>query len=77
MLNKCYLKYSNANQCLFLSNGNQQKWLPALHIDVGLLATTSQIKNDFLEEPQNQFKVTYKDAEFYLDIEIKTLIVIL
>lgn len=72
-LEKYGLKESKADPCLFSSNDKNQKLLLALHVDDGLVATTPQIKKHFLEELQHEFKVTYKDAEYYLGLEIRKL----
>ena len=37
------------------------------------VASTPLVLNNFFQELQHEFKITYKDAEYYLGVEIKKL----
>lgn len=59
------LKESKADPCLFYKDDKNQKLFLALYVDDGLVATSHQLKTSFLEELQREFKVTYKDADYF------------
>ncbi|BES89629.1 Reverse transcriptase (RNA-dependent DNA polymerase) [Nesidiocoris tenuis] len=64
-------KRSQQDSCFFIRKRNGNMILVALYVDDGLVATTDpQELQEFIKELKAEFKITVKDANFYLGIEI-------
>ncbi|CAB0019509.1 unnamed protein product, partial [Nesidiocoris tenuis] len=70
-LKKIGFKASDADPCLFIRQNGTEKVLIALYVDDGLIAASStKLKDEFLEEMRREFKITTKAASYFLGVEI-------
>lgn len=78
--NKCMVDYlktigfkqCNTDPCLFIRKRGNNKIVLALYVDDGLIAYTNQKDSDkFITELKRRFKITVKDASYFLGLEIK------
>lgn len=78
--NKCFnnfmvklgFKVSEADSCLYIRERNNRKILVTLYVDDGLVAATNEEDlEEFLEEIKKDFKITIKEAKYFLGLEIE------
>ena len=70
-IKKLGLSVSTADPCLFVRESREEKLLLAVYVDDGLLAASKESTlQECLEGLKLQFKITAKDASFFLGIEI-------
>lgn len=63
---------SDADPCIYIRNQEGNKLILALYVDDGLVAATDPGELEtFLEELRREFKITTKDASYFLGLEIK------
>ena len=71
-IKKLGLEKSEADPCLSVRETKEEKLLLAMYVDDGLLAASKgSTRRDCLEGLKLQFKITSKDATYFLGIEIK------
>lgn len=71
-LSRLRFRKSEADPCLFIRESNGLKLILVLYVDDGLIAASD--KEDlkkFLQDLQAEFKITSKDASYFLGVEIK------
>lgn len=69
---KLGFKVSEADPCLFIRERNDKKLILVLYVDDGLVgATDLQELNTFIQELRSEFKITAKEASYYLGLEIE------
>ncbi|KAI8435453.1 hypothetical protein MSG28_003756 [Choristoneura fumiferana] len=65
-------KQSDTDPCMFIRNRESNKIILALYVDDGLVAATNQENSEkFIRELKRRFKITIKDASYFLGLEIK------
>lgn len=70
-LKRLGFEMSEADPCLYLWAKENQKMLVSLYVDDGLVASSdSELANNFLEKLKLEFKITVKQATFFLGLEI-------
>ena len=67
-------KVSLEEPCLFVRERNNNKIILALYVDDGIVAATSKKElEEFINQLRTEFKITSKDADYFLGLEIKIL----
>ncbi|CAB0003770.1 unnamed protein product, partial [Nesidiocoris tenuis] len=71
-LSKIGLHASEADPCLFIREKDGKKLIVALYVDDGLVASNCKLEQDnFIEELKREFKITTKEASYFLGLEIE------
>jgi hypothetical protein len=71
---KLDFKQSEADPCVFIRCRQNEKTIVALHVDDGLIASTSSDEADrFMNELKAEFKIVSKEATYFLGLQIERL----